>query len=36
MHMNIKMIAVAFCAITLAGARCAAEELPPSPEGAFT
>ena len=36
MHFNMKMIAVALCAITLAGTRCAAEDLPPIPEGAFT
>ena len=36
MHMNMKMATVAICAIVLASARCAAADLPPIPEGAFT
>ena len=36
MNMKMKMATVAICAIALASARCAAEDLPPIPEGAFT
>jgi len=33
--MNMKMATVAICAIVLASVRCAADDLPPIPEGAF-
>ena len=36
MNMNMKITTVAICAIALASARCAADALPPIPEGSFT